>query len=189
MPLPSMYQDHQHTITRYVSQPCTKPSTVPYQASIVYHNLYHNKCINHAPTPVPNNCINHAPHHNLYHMPQPSTMYINTIPSTNPVPYHAHQPCTSTPIPYHVPTMYLNHIPYHSIMPYTKYHRIYQASTINGVPKPSTNITKRCISYICCHTSSVILKNVSISMTTIHHVPMHQEYTKNKPQACNIVTM
>jgi hypothetical protein len=26
MHLPSMYQDHQHTITRYVSQPCTIPS-------------------------------------------------------------------------------------------------------------------------------------------------------------------
>jgi hypothetical protein len=215
-----MYQYHQHTITRYVSQPCTKACTKP---SNLYHtkvhqpctnNLYHNKCINHAPTPVPkcinhaptpvpNLCINHAPYNqtmyqpvtmhqpctiNMYHMPH-HTMYINTIPSTNTMYHTMYQPCTSTPVPYHVPTMYLNHIPYHSIMPYTIYHRIYQASTINGVPQPSTNITKRCISYMCCHIPSVILNNVSISMTTIHHVPMLQEYTKNKPQAYSIITM
>jgi hypothetical protein len=107
-------------------------------------------------------------HHNLYHMPQPSTMYINNVP-----------------------IMYLNHnhIPYHSIMSYAMYHRIYQESTINGVPQPSTNMTKRCISYLCFHIPSVILNNVSISMTTIHHVPVLQEYTKNKPQAYSIISM
>jgi hypothetical protein len=128
---------------------------VPYQTSIVYHNLYHTKYINHAPTPVPN-CAS-TMNHNIYHMPQPSTTYINTIPSTNIVPYH-------------LSTMYLNHIPYHSTFPYTMYHRIYQVSTIIGVPQPRTNITKRCISYKCCHIPCVILNNVSISMTNKHHV-------------------
>jgi hypothetical protein len=166
---------------------------VPYQASTMYHNLYHNKCINHAPnlyhiSTINHHqpCINHVPYHVpcLNHQPCTSTPY--TMYHT--MYQHVHQQCTSTPVPYHVPTMYLNHIPYHSIMPYTIYHRIYQASTINGVPQPSTNITKRCISYMCCHIPSVILNNVSISMTTIHHVPMLQEYTKNKPQACTIAS-
>jgi hypothetical protein len=49
MPLPSMYQDHQHTITRYVSQPCTKACTKPSTCTI--------PSINHVPQPV-QPCIN-----------------------------------------------------------------------------------------------------------------------------------
>ena len=124
---------------------------VPYQAS----TMYHNKCINHAPTPVPNHAS--TKHHNLYQtMHQPCTITCiiclkhkpcTSTPYHVPIFYHTmYQPCTSTHVPYHVPTMYLNHIPYHSIMPYTMHHRIYQESTINGVPQQSTNITKICIS-------------------------------------------
>jgi hypothetical protein len=108
MPLPSMYQDHQHTITRYVSQPCTKACTKPSTCTI--------PSINHVPQPVPQQV--HQPCTNTctkqVHQPctNTCTMYLN------------HQPCTSTHVPYHVPTMYLNHIPYHSIMPYTIYHKI-----------------------------------------------------------------
>jgi hypothetical protein len=99
------------------------------------------------------------------YQPCTSTMYINTctIPCTNNVS----QPYT---------------------MPYAMYHKIYQASTINGVPQPSTNITKRCIPYMCYHIPSVFLNNVSISMTTIHHVSMLQEYAKNKHQECTITS-
>jgi hypothetical protein len=117
MPLPSMYQYHQHTITRYVSQPCTKPSTctipsinhvpqpIPKQVHQPCTNTYTKPCINHAPYP---NCASTM--HQVNHVStciQPSTMYINTIPCINHVPYH-------------VPTMHinhnkcLNHIPYHS---------------------------------------------------------------------------
>ena len=110
MPLPIMYQDHQHTITRYVSQPCTKTSTctitriyhvpqpIPQQVHQLCTNTYTKPCISHAPTPVPN-CAS-TMHHNLYHIPQPSTMYINTIPSTNIIPYH-------------VSTMYINNVHQH----------------------------------------------------------------------------
>jgi hypothetical protein len=102
IPLPSMYQYHQHTITIYVSQPCTKPSTctIPNINHVPQH--VHQPCT----TPIPN-CAS-TMHHDLYHIPQPSTMYTNTIPSINHVPYH-------------VPTMHinhnkcLNHIPYHAI--------------------------------------------------------------------------
>jgi hypothetical protein len=180
-----MYQDHQHTITRYVPQPCTKPSTctipnINHLPQIVSHQV-HQPCTNtcttttastmnqHLYQSVHQQCTRNVPN-------RVSTMYINTLPSISHVPYN-------------VPTMCLKHIPYHSIMSYTMYHRIYQASTINGVPQPSTNITKRCISYTCFHIPSEILNNVSISMATIHHVSMLQEYTKNKPQAYNIITM
>jgi len=93
---------------------------VPYQTSTMYQNLYHNKCINDAPTPVPNHAS--TMHHNMYHMPQPSTMYINTctIPCTNNVSqpytiYHItqsfHTPCTIGYIK-KVPLMvYLNQVP------------------------------------------------------------------------------
>jgi hypothetical protein len=128
----------------------------------MHHNTYTKPCINHA-----------TQLYQTMHQPCTTTCTI----------WLNHQPCTSIFVAYHVPTMYLNHIPYHSIMPYTKYHRIYQESTINGVPQQSTNITKRFISYMCCHIPSVFLNNVSILMTTIHHVPMLQEY---KHQSCTI---
>jgi hypothetical protein len=114
MPLPSMYQDHQHTITRYVSQPCpkecTKPSTctipninhVPQQVHQPCTNTCTKPCINlHASTPAKNCAL--TMYHNLYHMPQPSTMCINnvhehytmyqscTIPCAIPCANHAHQ--------------------------------------------------------------------------------------------------
>jgi hypothetical protein len=144
MPLPSMYQDHQHTITRYVSQPCTKECNKPTTCTI--------ENINHVKQPVPHHvhkpctktcrkpCINHAPqvpndastmHHNPYHMTQPLSMYINTIPSINIVPYHMSTMYINNVHQHRVPTIYLNHLPYHSIIAYTMHHpRIYQASTI-----------------------------------------------------------
>jgi hypothetical protein len=142
-----MYQ----TINLYYTkdQPCTANCTTT-SASNMHQHLYHNKCINHAPTPVP--CTSTINHVHQHHAKYQSC----TIPCIN----HVHQQCTSTP----VPTMYLNHVPYHLIMPYTIYHRIYQASIINGVTQPSTNITKRCISCMCFHIPSVLLNNVSISM-------------------------
>jgi hypothetical protein len=116
MPLPSMYQDHQHTITRYVSQPCTKECTKPSTCTI--------PSINHVPQPVPKQvhqpCTNTCTitsastmHQHLYHVPQPSTMYINM--------YHHHvhqqcilnhiQPCTNQmPSTHHICTISLNHI-------------------------------------------------------------------------------
>jgi hypothetical protein len=112
-------------------------------------------------------------------------VYINTIPSTNHVyMYHLHQQCyiNTCTIPC------TNNVSQPYTMPYAMYHRIYTTSTINGVPQPSTNITKRCISYMCYHIPSVFLNNVSISMTTIHHVSMLQEFTKNEPQACTIAS-
>jgi hypothetical protein len=86
----------------------------------------------------------HVPYHvpTMYHA---STMHINTCTM-----YHTmHQPCTS-------------HQPYH-----TMYHNIYQTSNTNGVPQPSTIITKRCILSMCYHIPSVYLNNVSISMVDL----------------------
>jgi hypothetical protein len=173
--MPRMYQ----TINMYHTkhQLCTTTS-----ASIVHQHLYqivHQPCTNTCTKP----CINHAPQPLPYastikQVHENHTKYQScTIPCINHVHKHL----------YH--TMYLNHVPYYSIIAYTIYHRIYQASIINGVPQPSTNITKRCISYTCFHIPSVFLNNVSISMKTIHHVSMLQEYAKNKPQAYSIITM
>jgi hypothetical protein len=122
-----MYQDHQHTITRYVSQPCTKactkPSTctipsinhVPQQstmyhqpncASTMHQHLYqtmHQPCTNTCTKP----CINHAPqpvpnHASTMHQHLYQTMHQPcTITCTICL---NHQPCTSTP--YQVPIMY-----------------------------------------------------------------------------------
>jgi hypothetical protein len=132
-------------ITTYHHKICvsTKYQHVPQPVpSTMYHNLYHNKCINHAPTPVPNRAS--TMHLNLYqtmhqqcistpyHVP---TMHINyvhqpcTISCIIPCPNYAHKPCASilyintipctNPVPYHVSTMHhnkcLNHIPYHAI--------------------------------------------------------------------------
>jgi hypothetical protein len=121
MPLPSMYQYHQHTITIYVSQPCTEECTKPSTFTIPN--------IKHLPQPVPHQvhqpctntctkpCINHAPQ--LYQtMHQPCT--ITCTISLN------HQPCTSTP--YHVSILY---------------HTMYQPCTlimyINTCTIPCTN--------------------------------------------------
>jgi hypothetical protein len=135
-----MYQDHQHTITRYVSQPCTKP----YQASTMYHNLYHNKCINHAPTPIPN-CAS-TMHLNLYHMPQPSTMYTKyqscIIPCINHVHQHhtKYQSCTITMCQPYTSTMYINTctIPYQqcisTIYHITLNHAMYHKISLKYIP-------------------------------------------------------
>jgi hypothetical protein len=57
---------------------------VPYQSSIVYHNLYHNKCINHAPTPIPCTSVHH-----LYH-----TMYQQCISNIYHITQSCHTPYT-----------------------------------------------------------------------------------------------
>jgi len=133
MPLSWMYQDHQHTITRYVSQPCTKSCTKPSTCTIpsINHVSQHvqqqvhqpctntctKSCINHAPTHVLNRAS--TMHHNMYHMPQTSIMHVKTIPSTNHVPYHVSPiyistctiPCTNNVSqPY---TISLNHDIHH----------------------------------------------------------------------------
>jgi hypothetical protein len=153
MPLPSMYQYHQHTITRYVSKPCTKSCVN--QASAMYHNLYHKNCINHAPTPVPN----------LNHKPCISTMYINTCT----VYQTMHQsckstctiPCTSTiyinmhqlkHVPYHVP------IPYHASMMYLTMHKCHQ-----GIPHTYTKNVYQTM----CPISNMLLKPCA---STIYHI-------------------
>jgi hypothetical protein len=113
IPLPRMYQDHQHTITGYVSQPCTKsytiPSTTTYTtigASTMQKHLYqtmYQPCTtivpNHASTMVINNVHQHLYHTMYQTCTTPITSTINTIPCAN----HAHKSCTSTPISYHIP--------------------------------------------------------------------------------------
>jgi hypothetical protein len=151
MPLPSMYQHHhipsQDMCHNQVPR-CTMHQHVP-------STIYHNKCINHAPTPLPNHAS--TMHLNLYNMPQPSTIYTKyqtcTIPCIIPCVNHTHQLCTSTMyintipcanlVPYHVTTMHhkkcLNHISYHSIMPYTMYQYnqdMHQQCTSTDIPQP-----------------------------------------------------
>jgi hypothetical protein len=93
--------------TMYINTiPCT--SHVPYQASTVYHN----RCINHEPTPIQNHAS--TMYFNVYHMPQPSTMY----PSTNHVPYH-------------VSTMYINNV--HQHMYHTMYHIQYTMKFVSPI--------------------------------------------------------
>jgi hypothetical protein len=149
MPLPSMYQDHQHTIT-HVCVSTMYQHNVPYQASTMYHN----------------NCastmhINHVPYHasTMYHtMYQPctsyqcqpctnhtlttSTMYINTIPCTNHIPYHAihhipinqdmNQQCISPSRPQPTCTMH----PMMCLKSYTKAHK--------HMPLACSSISPRC---------------------------------------------
>jgi hypothetical protein len=108
MTLPCMYQYHQHTITRYVSQPCTKPCIEPSTCTI--------SSIGHVPKQVPQTCtntctkpcINHAPLFQTVHQSCTTTCTkpcINHAPSS--IPYsstinYVHQS------PYQVPTMYIN---------------------------------------------------------------------------------
>jgi hypothetical protein len=118
MPLPSMYQD---TITKDVSQTCTKPSTCTIPN------------INHVPQPVPHQV--HQPYTItcticLNHQSCTSTIYISTctIPCTNNVsqpytmslnhaihhiprdiPFKYYQWCTSTKYQHHQ-EMYLIHV-------------------------------------------------------------------------------
>jgi hypothetical protein len=66
VPLPSMYQEHKHTITGYVSQPCTKSCTKP--------STYTIPNINNVPQPIPNRA---------------STMHQHLCQTV-------HQPCTIT---------------------------------------------------------------------------------------------
>jgi hypothetical protein len=145
MPLPSMHQEHQHIITRYVH--------VPYRVS----NMYHASTMHH---PVPQ----HVPSVMYQHCT--STMYIKTIPCTN----HVHQPCASTP--YHVPTMYhemcINHIPRicakcvprmyidHQQVPHTYTKNLkqcaqYPTCSSNHVPQPFTISLMACLNHAMNH--------------------------------------
>jgi hypothetical protein len=118
MPLPSMYQDHHipsqdmclnqvPTCTMY--QPCI--NHVPNQPCTI------NKCINHAPTPVPNHVHQPCTSTCTKHVHQPCTM-INHQPCTKPCNTSTMYINTNH-VPYHVSTMHhnkcLNHIPYHAI--------------------------------------------------------------------------
>jgi hypothetical protein len=122
---PVPFINHASTCTStYTINHITQP--VPQQVHQPCTNTCTKLCINHAPQPIPNcastmhlntiPCANHAhqpctisciiPCPNYAHQPCTSIMYINTIPCTNPVPYHVsnmhHNKC-------------LNHIPYHAI--------------------------------------------------------------------------
>jgi hypothetical protein len=167
-------------------QPCTTTS-----ASLMHRHLYQithqpctntytKSCINHAPTPIPN--FASTMHHNLYHMLQPSTMYTNTIPSTNNVPYHAS-------------TMYINNVHQHL------HHTMYQQciSTIYHITQSCD--TPCTIGYIKQVPPKVYLKKVpkkqdhipSICLNhepnmCLKHVPMPQQYTKDLHQACTITS-
>jgi hypothetical protein len=143
IPVPStMYHNmcinHASTIYQSCIIPCaTMHINHAYQHVHQHHTMYQSctiPSINHVPQqctstmciqPCTNTCTKPCAstmHLNLYHMPQPSTMY--HVPSTNM--YHTmYQPCTSInhvhQHPYHVHIPYtiyhemcLNHIPYHS---------------------------------------------------------------------------
>jgi hypothetical protein len=126
MPLPSMHQDHQHTITRHVSQPCTKACNKPSICTIPKFNRVPQhvhqpctktcieQCINHAPQLVPNRAS--TMHLNNVHQHLCHTMYHNMC-----------QPCTSTI--YHIT---LNHAMYHKIR--LMYMPISQICTSNNEP-------------------------------------------------------
>jgi hypothetical protein len=197
VPISPTYHHKICVSTMYQSMYQTVPyQPVPYQtsASTITHNLYHNKCINHAPTPVPNHAS--TMHQHLYQtMHQPCTITcticLNHQPCTStpyqvPIMYHTmYQPCMHqhmyiNNVPYHVPTMYLNHIPYHSIMSnhHTPCTIIYQESTIKvylkKVPNNQDHIPSICLN----HAPNMCLK----------HVPMPQQYTKDLPQACTITS-
>jgi hypothetical protein len=158
----TMYQTINMYHTKY--QPCnttcttTSDSTMHQTMHQPYTNTYTKPSINHAPTPMPNHAS--TMHHNLYHMPQPSTMYINTIPSTKIVPYHVSTmyintctiPCTNkVSQPY---TISLNHAIHHIPLDISsKYHKIctltkYQTTKIIYQVYAST-IHLRCASSMC----------------------------------------
>jgi hypothetical protein len=115
LPLSNMYEDHQHTITIYMSQPCTKACTKP--------STYTIPSINHVPQPIPqhlpnlyqimhytytNSCIDHLAKPVPYHVPN---LY-QIMHQQKPVPYHV-------PTPYHASTMYLTMSQSHQGMPHT----------------------------------------------------------------------
>jgi hypothetical protein len=86
------------------------------------------------------------------------------------------QQCTSTLVPYHVPTMYLNHIPYHSIMPYTMYHmdissKYHQMVYLNKVPKTKIiyQVYASTMHLICASSMCQCLNN--IPKTCLKHAP------------------
>jgi hypothetical protein len=165
-----------HTLPTNMPTNVPNYQLVPYQTSTVYHNT----CINHAPTPIPNHTST-MHQHLCQTMHQPCTITcticLNHQPCTStpyqvPILYYTmYQPCTSTLVPYHVPTIYLKHIPYHLIMSYTMYHWIYQASTIKDVPQQSTKQPRSYTNICLNHAPNMCLK----------HVPMPQQYTKDLP--------
>jgi hypothetical protein len=81
-----------------------------------HHIPSQDMCLNQVPT-----CTMHQP---CIPQPIPSTMYhnkcINHAPCTNHV--------SSPPVPYHVPTMHINHVHQHL------YHTMYQANKPRNVP-------------------------------------------------------
>jgi hypothetical protein len=203
-----------HLSTRCPTSP-THASTKHVPISPTYHhkvcvstmyqtiNLYHtknqlctttctiNKC-NHAPTmyqtvhqPCTNTCtkpcINHAP------QPIPYASTINNVYQV-PILYHTmYQPCTLTML-YH--TMYQQCIStiYHITQScHTPYTIGYIKQVLSMVYLNQLNNQEMYLIHVF-HIPSVFLINVSISMTTIHHVPMLQQYTKDLPQACTITS-
>jgi hypothetical protein len=134
--------------------------SVPYQVSTMHHNLYHKNFINHAPTPVPK-CA--------------STMHHNCV---KPCINHAHQQCTSTPIPCHVSTMYHTKYINHQHL----YHTMYQPCT---TPSTSTmhntkyinhaSMSPRNASYIYQKCISNNVPNIQDAPQTmcLNHIPYH----------------
>jgi hypothetical protein len=128
------------------------PTPVPYQASTMYTTTC-NMCINHVPSPVPYHAStitsiyqpcqpsNHTSTSTMY-QPCTSTMYINTIPCTNHIPYHAihhipinqdmNQQCISPSRPQPTCTMH----PMMCLKSYTKAHK--------HMPLACSSISPRC---------------------------------------------
>jgi hypothetical protein len=104
-----------------------------YQRMYQTINLYPNK---HQPcTTTCTTTSASTMHQHPYHVPQLSTMYINTIPSINPVPYH-------------VSTMYIDNVHKHPC--HTMYINLYTIPCINHVHQHMYHtMYQECISTIC----------------------------------------
>jgi hypothetical protein len=169
MPLPSMYQYHQHTITRYVSQPCTKVCTKPSTCTIPSINYVPKHVPQQVHQPCTNTCnmycttINHQPYINTSTMYQYLYQHVSTCTSK----------CVSTPVPctsYHPPcTNKYNHVLNTWTIPYT----IPCISTIYYIIHHHTPCTTR-------YTKQVI------SMVYLNHVPISPRYA---PHTCTTITM
>jgi hypothetical protein len=86
-----------------------------------------------------------------------------------------HQPCTST---YTIPTMYINHVPYHVHQPCINPYQVHQPCTISCTStmyqtSTCTNITKTCTSYMYQEYASHHAPNMCLK-----HIPMPQQDTK-----------
>jgi hypothetical protein len=138
--------------------PCTSTCTIPCTSTYIYHsstmhiNLYHTMYIN------------------LYH-----TMYINTctVPCVKHVPCHVHQRFTSTPVPYHLSTMYhtkyINLVSYPVHQPCNVYHKISSMKFL----KHNQNRHTKIIIYPRCDTNECTITSLKGTNMYLHHQDMH----------------